>query len=149
MLLDVGTSGSWAPFYLTGSFLSKVMSLLGSVNMRNKQLKMGERKECASSFHIHYVCVLIFSCCFIPSDFCYGNEDLTFSISEAIKLCVTVVAYAPESFRRCWSIFLFCADSEKAWKLHMAWGIKTEDIEKQHKHYASLWGQASACWCIS
>ncbi|KGL82693.1 Protein unc-80, partial [Tinamus guttatus] len=34
-------------------------------------------------------------------DFCYGNEDLTFSISEAIKLCVTVVAYAPESFRRC------------------------------------------------
>lgn len=36
----------------------------------------------------------------VPSDFCYGNEDLTFSISEAIKLCVTVVAYAPESFRR-------------------------------------------------
>lgn len=34
------------------------------------------------------------------SDFCYGNEDLAFSISEAIKLCVTVVAYAPESFRR-------------------------------------------------
>ncbi|PKU34440.1 protein unhypothetical protein [Limosa lapponica baueri] len=34
-----------------------------------------------------------------PQDFCYGNEDLTFSISEAIKLCVTVVAYAPESFR--------------------------------------------------
>ncbi|TKS64882.1 Protein unc-80 -like protein [Collichthys lucidus] len=32
-------------------------------------------------------------------DFCYDNEDLTFSISEAIKLCVTVVAYAPESFR--------------------------------------------------
>uniref|UniRef100_UPI00358FE682 protein unc-80 homolog n=1 Tax=Myxine glutinosa TaxID=7769 RepID=UPI00358FE682 len=32
-------------------------------------------------------------------DFCYGNEDLSFSISEAIKLCVTVVAYAPESFR--------------------------------------------------
>ncbi|KAM9767096.1 protein unc-80 homolog isoform 3-T3 [Menidia menidia] len=32
-------------------------------------------------------------------DFCYGNEDLTFSITEAIKLCVTVVAYAPESFR--------------------------------------------------
>ncbi|RVE75230.1 hypothetical protein OJAV_G00014730 [Oryzias javanicus] len=32
-------------------------------------------------------------------DFCYGNEDLVFSISEAIKLCVTVVAYAPESFR--------------------------------------------------
>ncbi|XP_067326421.1 protein unc-80 homolog isoform X11 [Anolis sagrei] len=32
-------------------------------------------------------------------DFCYGNEDLTFSISETIKLCVTVVAYAPESFR--------------------------------------------------
>ncbi|TKS64919.1 Protein unc-80 -like protein [Collichthys lucidus] len=32
-------------------------------------------------------------------DFCYGNEDLTFSISEAIKLCVTVVAYAPDSFR--------------------------------------------------
>ncbi|TKS64885.1 Protein unc-80 -like protein [Collichthys lucidus] len=32
-------------------------------------------------------------------DFCYGNDDLTFSISEAIKLCVTVVAYAPESFR--------------------------------------------------
>lgn len=37
---------------------------------------------------------------FSISDFCYGNEDLTFSISEAIKLCVTVVAYAPESFRR-------------------------------------------------
>lgn len=35
------------------------------------------------------------------SDFCYGNEDLAFSISEAIKLCVTVVAYAVESFRRC------------------------------------------------
>ncbi|MEJ1271987.1 unc-80 NALCN activator [Cricetulus griseus] len=35
----------------------------------------------------------------IFADFCYGNEDLTFSISEAIKLCVTVVAYAPESFR--------------------------------------------------
>lgn len=35
-----------------------------------------------------------------PPDFCYGNEDLAFSISEAIKLCVTVVAYAPESFRR-------------------------------------------------
>lgn len=34
------------------------------------------------------------------ADFCYGNEDLAFSISEAIKLCVTVVAYAPESFRR-------------------------------------------------
>lgn len=34
------------------------------------------------------------------TDFCYGNEDLAFSISEAIKLCVTVVAYAPESFRR-------------------------------------------------
>ncbi|XP_060775026.1 protein unc-80 homolog isoform X7 [Neoarius graeffei] len=32
-------------------------------------------------------------------DFCYGNEDLVFSISESIKLCVTVVAYAPESFR--------------------------------------------------
>ncbi|KAK7889619.1 hypothetical protein WMY93_025179 [Mugilogobius chulae] len=32
-------------------------------------------------------------------DFCYGNEDLAFSISEAIKLCVTVSAYAPESFR--------------------------------------------------
>ncbi|XP_029696080.1 protein unc-80 homolog isoform X10 [Takifugu rubripes] len=32
-------------------------------------------------------------------DFCYGNEDLAFSISEAVKLCVTVVAYAPESFR--------------------------------------------------
>uniref|UniRef100_A0A671LGV2 Protein unc-80 homolog n=1 Tax=Sinocyclocheilus anshuiensis TaxID=1608454 RepID=A0A671LGV2_9TELE len=32
-------------------------------------------------------------------DFCYGNEDLPFSISEAIKLCVTVVAYAPESYR--------------------------------------------------
>ncbi|XP_041120448.1 protein unc-80 homolog isoform X3 [Polyodon spathula] len=32
-------------------------------------------------------------------DFCYGNEDLNFSISKAIKLCVTVVAYAPESFR--------------------------------------------------
>uniref|UniRef100_A0A9J8CLI5 Unc-80 homolog (C. elegans) n=1 Tax=Cyprinus carpio carpio TaxID=630221 RepID=A0A9J8CLI5_CYPCA len=32
-------------------------------------------------------------------DFCYGNEDLAFSISEAIKLCVTVVAYAPESYR--------------------------------------------------
>ncbi|XP_046704530.1 protein unc-80 homolog isoform X4 [Silurus meridionalis] len=32
-------------------------------------------------------------------DFCYGNEDLAFSISESIKLCVTVVAYAPESFR--------------------------------------------------
>lgn len=38
--------------------------------------------------------------CFILSDFCYGNEDLAFSISEAIKLCVTVFAYAPESFRR-------------------------------------------------
>lgn len=37
---------------------------------------------------------------FFIADFCYGNEDLTFSISEAIKLCVTVVAYAPESFRR-------------------------------------------------
>lgn len=37
---------------------------------------------------------------FFVADFCYGNEDLTFSISEAIKLCVTVVAYAPESFRR-------------------------------------------------
>lgn len=82
--------------------------------MRNKQLKMGESNECARSFHIHYVCTLIFSYCLIPSDFCYGNEDLTFSISEAIKLCVTVVAYAPESFRRCWSVFLFCADSEKA-----------------------------------
>lgn len=34
------------------------------------------------------------------ADFCYGNEDLAFSISESIKLCVTVVAYAPESFRR-------------------------------------------------
>nr|XP_020636422.1 protein unc-80 homolog [Pogona vitticeps] len=34
-----------------------------------------------------------------PVNFCYGNEDLTFSISESIKLCVTVVAYAPESFR--------------------------------------------------
>ncbi|XP_067892393.1 protein unc-80 homolog [Heterodontus francisci] len=32
-------------------------------------------------------------------DFCYGNEDLSFAISEAIKLCVTVVAYAPESLR--------------------------------------------------
>ncbi|XP_068101281.1 protein unc-80 homolog isoform X6 [Hyperolius riggenbachi] len=32
-------------------------------------------------------------------DFCYGNEDMAFSISECIKLCVTVVAYAPESFR--------------------------------------------------
>ncbi|XP_030638088.1 protein unc-80 homolog [Chanos chanos] len=32
-------------------------------------------------------------------DFCYGNEDLAFSIIESIKLCVTVVAYAPESFR--------------------------------------------------
>ncbi|KAJ8003918.1 hypothetical protein DPEC_G00153380 [Dallia pectoralis] len=32
-------------------------------------------------------------------DFCYGNEDLAFSITESIKLCVTVVAYAPESFR--------------------------------------------------
>ncbi|XP_069471989.1 protein unc-80 homolog isoform X5 [Ambystoma mexicanum] len=32
-------------------------------------------------------------------DFCYGNEDFVFSISESIKLCVTVVAYAPESFR--------------------------------------------------
>ncbi|XP_038644467.1 protein unc-80 homolog isoform X4 [Scyliorhinus canicula] len=32
-------------------------------------------------------------------DFCYGNEDLAFSITEAIKLCVTVVAYAPESLR--------------------------------------------------
>ncbi|XP_049335810.1 protein unc-80 homolog isoform X7 [Astyanax mexicanus] len=32
-------------------------------------------------------------------DFCYGNEDLVFSISESIKLCVTVVAYAPESYR--------------------------------------------------
>ncbi|XP_032879501.1 protein unc-80 homolog isoform X3 [Amblyraja radiata] len=32
-------------------------------------------------------------------DFCYGNEDLAFSIIEAIKLCVTVVAYAPESLR--------------------------------------------------
>ncbi|XP_028832106.1 protein unc-80 homolog isoform X5 [Denticeps clupeoides] len=32
-------------------------------------------------------------------DFCYGNEDMSFSISESIKLCVTVVAYAPESFR--------------------------------------------------
>ncbi|XP_076872130.1 protein unc-80 homolog isoform X4 [Brachyhypopomus gauderio] len=32
-------------------------------------------------------------------DFCYGNEDLSFSISESIKLCVTVVSYAPESFR--------------------------------------------------
>ncbi|KAM6945754.1 LOW QUALITY PROTEIN: protein unc-80 homolog [Aplochiton taeniatus] len=32
-------------------------------------------------------------------DFCYGNEDLAFSISESIKLCVTVSAYAPESFR--------------------------------------------------
>ncbi|XP_045074431.1 protein unc-80 homolog [Coregonus clupeaformis] len=32
-------------------------------------------------------------------DFCYGSEDLAFSISESIKLCVTVVAYAPESFR--------------------------------------------------
>ncbi|MGH0120633.1 UNVERIFIED_CONTAM: hypothetical protein FKN15_009998 [Acipenser sinensis] len=32
-------------------------------------------------------------------DFCYGNEDLNFTISKAIKLCVTVVAYAPESFR--------------------------------------------------
>uniref|UniRef100_A0A4W4GQM1 Unc-80 homolog (C. elegans) n=1 Tax=Electrophorus electricus TaxID=8005 RepID=A0A4W4GQM1_ELEEL len=33
-------------------------------------------------------------------DFCYGSEDLAFSISESIKLCVTVVAYAPDSFRR-------------------------------------------------
>ncbi|XP_035384136.1 protein unc-80 homolog isoform X2 [Electrophorus electricus] len=32
-------------------------------------------------------------------DFCYGSEDLAFSISESIKLCVTVVAYAPDSFR--------------------------------------------------
>ncbi|XP_041433161.1 protein unc-80 homolog isoform X16 [Xenopus laevis] len=32
-------------------------------------------------------------------DFCYGNEDMAFCISECIKLCVTVVAYAPESFR--------------------------------------------------
>ncbi|XP_077570796.1 protein unc-80 homolog isoform X4 [Stigmatopora nigra] len=32
-------------------------------------------------------------------DFCYGNEDLAFSISDSIKLCVTVAAYAPESFR--------------------------------------------------
>lgn len=38
--------------------------------------------------------------CLVNADFCYGNEDLAFSISEAIKLCVTVVAYAPESFRR-------------------------------------------------
>uniref|UniRef100_A0A3P9LJM9 Unc-80 homolog (C. elegans) n=1 Tax=Oryzias latipes TaxID=8090 RepID=A0A3P9LJM9_ORYLA len=35
----------------------------------------------------------------LRSLFCYGNEDLVFSVSEAIKLCVTVVAYAPESFR--------------------------------------------------
>ena len=41
------------------------------------------------------------SCARFFADFCYGNEDLAFSISEAIKLCVTVVAYAPESFRRC------------------------------------------------
>lgn len=40
------------------------------------------------------------SCACCTADFCYGNEDLAFSISEAIKLCVTVVAYAPESFRR-------------------------------------------------
>lgn len=40
------------------------------------------------------------NCTFFVADFCYGNEDLAFSISEAIKLCVTVVAYAPESFRR-------------------------------------------------
>ncbi|XP_048124538.1 protein unc-80 homolog isoform X5 [Alosa alosa] len=32
-------------------------------------------------------------------DFCYGNDDLAFTISDSIKLCVTVVAYAPESFR--------------------------------------------------
>ncbi|XP_059906860.1 protein unc-80 homolog isoform X1 [Gadus macrocephalus] len=32
-------------------------------------------------------------------DFCYGSEDLCFSLTDAIKLCVTVVAYAPESFR--------------------------------------------------
>nr|XP_046194546.1 protein unc-80 homolog [Oncorhynchus gorbuscha] len=41
------------------------------------------------------------TCTMVPSvsDFCYGSEDLAFSISESIKLCVTVVAYAPESFR--------------------------------------------------
>lgn len=42
----------------------------------------------------------VLSMCYFLADFCYGNEDLAFSISEAIKLCVTVVAYAPESFRR-------------------------------------------------
>lgn len=47
------------------------------------------------------------SCARFLADFCYGNEDLAFSISEAIKLSVTVVAYAPESFRRCRSEFQF------------------------------------------
>lgn len=91
-------------FLYIDRFLSKIKSLLGIVNMRSKELKRGEKGSnvlAPFTFSIQYVCVIVFSYCFTPSDFCYGNEDLTFSISEAIKLCVTVVAYAPESFRRC------------------------------------------------
>lgn len=36
----------------------------------------------------------------MAQDFCYNNDPLaTFNIPEAIRLCVVVVAFAPESVR--------------------------------------------------
>lgn len=32
-------------------------------------------------------------------DFCYENDPDNFSIMDVINMCVTVVAYAPDSFR--------------------------------------------------
>lgn len=120
--------------------------------MRSKQLKRGKRKERSSSFHIRYVCVTVFSYCFTPSDFCYGNEDLTFSISEAIKLCVTVVAYAPESFRRS-NLFSWFVQTQKRHKSGI-WHAKARQTNggrgyRNSMPGASLWGQTSACWHLS
>ena len=36
---------------------------------------------------------------FSLQDFCYENDPDNFSMMDVINMCVTVVAYAPDSFR--------------------------------------------------
>ncbi|KAK2084094.1 Protein unc-80 [Saguinus oedipus] len=107
----------WKPFVLQ-LFATVTPLLKFTVNAANNRLSKGVSAQClfdllqsleGETIDILKILQLVKAEKPLKSlDFCYENEDLTFSISEAIKLCVTVVAYAPNHSEGICSS-LFCA----------------------------------------
>ena len=54
--------------------------------------------------YLHHVFLLqpfmtIVCFCLLLQDFCYAADPDTFNVMDVINMCVTVIAYAPDSFR--------------------------------------------------